>query len=349
MKRSPLHTAYESAQASMTEVNGWETPMEFPMGSEKEQELACNGAGLLDLCWADTVVLQGPDARRFCNGMFTNNIKAMQPGEGNRSAMCDAKGRVLGLLDIYCTDTDQFEGVLEGVDAEWFEGRYEMYIVFDDVEMNVSSEEPWVLSLQGPTSESILQAIGLPTPEQNGHHILSDSGIRVMKKDRTGLGGFDLLLSNDSIARIHGELLAAGASPLGHTAFEALRIRHGRARWPVDGNEKSLVHELAINEEVCNFNKGCYLGQEIINRIDVKGQVAKKIMKMVIDGTELPPKGATVLLNEKAVGVITSTAHSNGQSLALAVLRKKAWEPGLSLVVQSEEQVWKGELNNASD
>jgi folate-binding protein YgfZ len=163
------------------------------------------------------------------------------------------------------------------------------------------------------------------------------------------LGGFDLLLPTEAIVQIHADLLAAGASPIGQTAFDALRIRHGRARWPVDGNEKTLVHELAINEEVCNFNKGCYLGQEVINRIDVKGQVAKKIMTLVIDGPELPPKGAEVRLEDKAVGIITSTAHSDGQSLALAVLRKKAWAPGLSLVVQAEEQVWKGELHSVPD
>ena len=349
MKTGPLHDVHEAAQASMTEINGWATPLEFPLGAASEETLACEGAGLLDLCSADTVVLKGPDARRFCNGMFTNNIRTLQPGEGNRSAMCDAKGRVLGLLDVYCTGPDQFDGVLEGVDAEWFEGRYEMYIVFDDVEMEVSAQEPWVLTLQGPKAESILQSVGLPTPEQNGQHILSDSGIRVMKKDRTGLGGFDLLLPSDAIIKTHADLLAAGASPLGHTAFDALRIRHGRARWPVDGNEKSLVHELAINEEVCNFNKGCYLGQEVINRIDVKGQIAKKIMPLIIEGTELPPLGAEVVLDDKTVGFITSTAHSNGQALALAVLRKKAWESGLSLVIQAEEKVWKGQLNNTLD
>jgi folate-binding protein YgfZ len=349
MKQGPLHTAHESAKASIAEVDGWAIPLEFSDGAAVEETNACNGAGLMDLCATGTVVLEGPDARRFCNGMFTNNIRAMQPGEGNRSAMCDDRGRVQGLLDLYCTGPDRFEGVLEGVDTAWFEGRYEMYIVFDDVEMEVSAQAPWLLSLQGPKAESILQSIGLPTPEEPGHHTLSDSGIRIMKKDRTGLGGFDLLLSTEAVVQTHADLLAAGASPLGHTAFNALRIRHGRARWPVDGNEKTLVHELAINEEVCNFNKGCYLGQEVINRIDVKGQVAKKIMTMVIEGSELPPTGAEVLLGDKAIGMITSTAHSNGQSLALAVLRKKAWEPGLDLVVQAEEQVWKGELHTIAD
>jgi folate-binding protein YgfZ len=348
MKQGPLHAVHESANAVFTDINGWSLPAHYGDTPANEEQQARAGAGLIDLCSTATIVLEGPDARRFCNGMFTNNIRGLEPGEGNRSAMCDDRGRVQGLLDIYCTGPDRFEGVLEGVEADWFEGRYEMYIVFDDVEMSVSAEAPWLLSVQGPEAAKVLSAAGLPTPEQAGHHMTSDSGIRVMNKDRTGLGGFDLLISADVIVETCAALRTAGASPLGHQAFDAIRISHGRAQWPVDGNEKSLVHELAINEEVCDFNKGCYLGQEVINRIDVKGQVAKRLTKIILDGDGLPPKGAEVLFEDQAVGTVTSAAHSCGQTLALAVLRKKAWGPGQALVIQSTDGTWTGQITPTS-
>ena len=259
--------------------------------------------------------------------------------------MWDDRGLVQGLLDLYCTGEDHFMGVLEGVTAAWFEQRYEMYIVFDDVEMSVSEKAPWVWSVQGPCATELLQAAGLPTPAVPGQHIQSDGGLRVANKDRSGLGGFDLILSDDDVRPITTRLFEVGAVPMGHVALEALRIGHGRARWPTDGGDKSLVHELAINEEVCNFNKGCYLGQEIINRIDVKGQVNKKLMRIVLDNEGTVPIGSEVFLDDKRVGKVSSAALSEGRSVALAVLRKAAWVTGTTLLIETEGGQLRGQVD----
>ena len=128
--------------------------------------------------------------------------------------------------------------------------------------------------------------------------------------------------------------MEAGATWMGHRALEALRISGGRARWPIDGGEKTMVHELAINEEVCNFNKGCYLGQEVINRIDVKGQVNKRLSLIVVDAPTDIPIGAVVTLDGSKVGVVSSATRSNGRGLALAVLWKTAWEAGTEIQVE---------------
>ena len=103
-----------------------------------------------------------------------------------------------------------------------------------------------------------------------------------------------------------------------------------------------MVHELAINEEVCNFNKGCYLGQEVINRIDVKGQIVKRLSKITLDGDALPPGGSSVFFGDDSVGTISSTARSGGQCIALAVLRKAAWEAGTSLRIDTGTEVLSG-------
>ena len=163
--------------------------------------------------------------------------------------------------------------------------------------MDMEHSRPWI--------EDILPAAGLPTPMEPGHHIQSESGSLVANKDRSGLGGFDLVVPEECVHTVTTSLYEAGASPMGHTALEALRIGNGRARWPTDGNEKSFVHELAINEEVCNFNKGCYLGQEIINRIDVKGQVNKRLTRIVVHDASAVPIGSGVLLGEKQVGTVS--------------------------------------------
>ena len=339
---SPLNL---EQQASVTgEVDGAPVVLTMSSTSREVAEMQA-GAGVADLSHVHTVRLCGPDARRFANGMFTNNIRDMKPGESIRSAMCDDRGRVQGLIDVLCTAEDAFDGILEGVTAEWFEARYGLYIVFDDVEMEVFEADPWVLTVQGPQTMDILAAAGLPRPA-TGHHVRTDSGILVTHKDRTGLGGVDLLIPSARLSSTYQALVDAGAFPVGFLALEHLRIGHGRPRWPVDGTEKSMIHELRIDREVCSFNKGCYLGQEVINRVDVKGQVNKMIHRILVDAPpdELP--GAPVHLGEEQVGTITSAAPTDHGTVGLAVLRKSAWTNGQAVKIALPSGTVEGEVQS---
>jgi folate-binding protein YgfZ len=246
-------------------------------------------------------------------------------------------------LDLYCTGDDAFMGVLEGVTVEWFEQRYERYIVFDDVQMEVFADSPWVLSLQGPSAGGILKTLGLPVPpEDHGHAVISAQAgpgeVRICRKDRTGVGGFDLLLPDEAVCPTWAALCHAGAVPMGSEGMDTARIVAGRAQWPTDGTDKSLVHELRIDGEVCNFNKGCYLGQEVINRIDVKGQVAKRLTGLVLEEDALPPVGAEVMLNDAVVGRVSSATRHEGRVVALAVLRRAAWDPDHQVQIAAGER-----------
>ncbi len=323
MSESPLKSLHVEAAASFIEIDGTSIPSRFD-SADKEAARARAGACITDLAHIGTASLEGPDARRFSNGMFTNNIRDLQEGSCNRSAMCDDRGRVQGLIDVYCTRDDRFDIVLEGVTPDWFEERYGLYIVFDDVEMNVSGNGPWILSVQGPDSAEILAKAGLPMP-QAGLHITTDTGVRVARKDRTGLGGFDLIVPTEAAESTWTALINAGAAPMGHDAMEILRIRAGMPQWPADGTEKTLVHELGLEKEVCNFNNGCYLGQEVINRVDVTGQDNKRLERIVM-APSAGHTGAAVQIGDDTVGTISSITHGAENSVALAVLRKAAWD-----------------------
>jgi folate-binding protein YgfZ len=134
-------------------------------------------------------------------------------------------------------------------------------------------------------------------------------------------------------------LRGAGAVPVGEEAQEVLRIEAGLARWPVDMGERSLVHELRMVEHYCAFDKGCYIGQEVINRIDVMGQVNKKLygLQLGIDG--IPPSGAEVLLGDTVVGTVCSGAREGSRVRVLAILRKAAWKDGLEVQIRAGERV----------
>jgi tRNA-modifying protein YgfZ len=337
MNRSPLFARHVSAGAALAEQDGFMVAISHGEAEAGPAGVRA-GAAVVDLAHVQLLTLTSDDARRWANGMFTNNIKRLQPGRGNRNAMCDDRGRVQGLLDLYCVRDDHFVVVLDGVDADWFGQRYKMFLILDDIEVDELAGEATLLSVQGPAAASALEAAGLPTPEVDRAHVLDDAtGVRVARRDRTGLGGFDLIVPVDRVEAIWDALAAAGARPFGLETLDALRIRAGRVAWPQDGTDKSMVHELGLNEEVCAFDKGCYVGQEVINRIDVKGLINKRLAGLVVEGDAVPPQGADVWLGDKAVGTISSATAADGAVRALAVLRKSAWDAGTPVVIRAAD------------
>ena len=127
-------------------------------------------------------------------------------------------------------------------------------------------------------------------------------------------------------------MTAAGALPIGTQTLDAARVLAGRAQWPEDGTDKSMVHELRYNEDVCAFDKGCYVGQEVINRIDVKGAINKRLTGILLD--QPVPVGAEATGEDgKVVGRVTSVAVIGDQIFGLGVLRKTHWEPGAAITV----------------
>ena len=303
-------------------------------GSDQELRHAQQSAGICQLDKVEHFLLTAPDVRRWCNGMFTNNIRKLRPGQGNRSAICDDRGRVQGLADLYCLDEQLFLCVLDGVDQTWFESRFGMFMMLDDIEAEDNPADV-LLSIQGPNSAQVLESMGLPCPEKPGV-LLCHEQLYICNKERSGLGGFDIFVPANQAAALWQQACNNGASPLGSTALDGLRILAGRARWPQDGTKKSMIHELAINEECCAFDKGCYVGQEIINRIDVKGLINKKLIRVTL--TAAAPIGSIISLNGKQVGSLSSLTVIEEKYFGLSVLKKSAWEPGTSLEVHNEEE-----------
>lgn len=279
--------------------------------------------------------LRGEEVRRWTNGMFTNNTRRLVPGQGNRHAWCSDRGRVEGVLDLYMTAEDTVVLVLEGVTPEAFAARFRMYLMLDDIELEDLSDpdegEPTaVWTLVGPETRAVLTAAGLGLPSDDHAHAVHD-GVRVLHRDRVGLGGAELLVPASRQDSLLKAILDAGATTSAPALLDALHIIAGRARWPVDGTEKSLVHELRLNEDCVAFDKGCYVGQEVINRLDVRGGVQKRLTQVALD--QPLPAGSPVQLDGKALGTLTSVATLDGRTVGLGVLRKAAWEPGTVLVV----------------
>jgi folate-binding protein YgfZ len=273
------------------------------------------------------VALKGKDVRRFANGMFTNNVQDLPVGQVQRSAMCDAKGRILGLLDLALPADDLAILVLEGMAAADFEAHYGKYVIMDDVEIEDRTARTRVFTLQGDGAADSLRAAGLPVPD--GY---SDG---IWRRDRGGRG-FDLLAASEpSIA----------AERVGVNSIEVLRVEAGKVRWPVDAPGRFLLQELGLRDEVCHFEKGCYVGQEIIHRVDVMGTLKRALAGVRADG---PLAGGDweVSVGGQVVGKLTSPVESPRHGwIGLAVLRKPHDEPGTAVQLVSGDRTVAGRVS----
>lgn len=301
--------------------------------SPDQLQAARAGATLFELP-LQAVILQADCLPRWINSMFTNKYSDVEPGQGRRSVIADDRGRVGGLVDWYRLSEERYLGVLEGMTVEAFLTRFQMYLVLEDIEPE-EVEDVDLLSLQGEGALAVVETAGLPLPEADHAHREGQDGLRVLRRDRSGAGGVDLLVPRSATAALRARLLAAGASEGDALLLEALRIQAGRAAWPKDGTDKSMVHELNLQGECVSFDKGCYLGQEVINRIERVGGVRKRLTRLTVDGPVA--EGATVFLGEEEVGRLSSAVQVGDQSLALATVRESAWAPGTVLRVRDGE------------
>jgi folate-binding protein YgfZ len=241
---------------------------------------------------------------------------------------------MLGLVELARTGEEAILVVLDGIAVATFADRYGKFIVLDDVEMDDLSAGRAVFHIGGPGASAVTEALGLGAIASGG--CASVGEIVALSRDRGAGAGVDLVVPADQAVATWEAARGAGAMPVGFDAMEWLRVSAGQARWPVDMGERALVHEMRLVESCCAFTKGCYVGQEVINRIDVMGQVNKKIFGLAMRENAIPPLEAEVRLGGEAVGVARSGARCGGRARVLALLRKAAWAPGTEVEVVAD-------------
>jgi folate-binding protein YgfZ len=277
-----------------------------------------------------TFLLSGENTRRWCNGMFSNNFRSMRPLQRHRSAICDDRGRVQGFLDAICTADDTFLCILDGISQADFSKRFQMYMILDDIEMDEIGTH--ISHLFGEQAVEWLTALNIPIPEEGMAVQHGDLWIQSRSRLR-GFIGFDILSATEDDAELQQlqARLHEQRPTMPHAELEDLRIQTNTPQFPQDFTDKSFIHDYDLQDEVCSFNKGCYVGQEIINRMDIKKLATKKLLRVNLTGTW--SIGDELQLDDKSVGSLTSI-NSTG-TIGLALLRKVAWESGTTLKLDS--------------
>lgn len=281
------------------------------MGYEALRE----AAAWIDLDGRGRFRARGEDRARLLHAMTTNHVEQLVPGQGCYAFFLNAQGRILGDVDLLCLD-DYF---LLDVEAEAHQALFEhldKFIIADDVTLEDARGDTCAIGVEGPGAPGLLQDIG---------------GIQG-PFTITGAAGGRLYAPAAEKAALIERLRAAGAVEATAAEAEAVRLEHFRPRYGGDITAKYLVHETQMLRGV-HFSKGCYLGQEIVERVRSRGQVHRLLVPLYIDAAAPPAAGTPVLAGEAAVGETMSAAYSPalGRSIAFAYLRSEHARKGTIL------------------
>jgi aminomethyltransferase len=286
------------------------------------------GTGIYPLADAGWLRVTGDDRLRWLAGMLTNGIQQQEPGTGSYNFILSAQGRIQG--DCYAFVREQ-EVLLETTSEQVqpLQTLLDRFIIMDDVELADASAAWHGIGITGPKAAEILDSIGIPAGDLAPLTLRTLNGfeLTLIAAYSSTLPSFELWCNDATeAAAIRPALIAAGAAECGPEAVEAHRILSGTPRYGTDIRDKDLPQETAQTRAL-SFSKGCYIGQEIVERIRSRGTVHRTFTGFLIEG-ELPTAGTALDLDGKPVGEITSAAaipFKRGEKrLALGYIRREA-------------------------
>lgn len=290
--------------------------------------------GLYDLSGRAKIAVTGSDRVRWINGMVTNNVRDLAPGHGVYAFLLNAQGRIQADLYVFQrgesllvdTERQQREKVLQ---------LFDRYIIADDVEIADISDKLAALGLTGPESRHVLERACIAAPDLK-HLRFADVAwkektVTLLHAGEEVRESWQVWIAPEHAGELWDALLKAGARPTGTTALNLFRISRGIPQFGVDIRERDLPAETGQTRAL-NFTKGCYLGQEIVERIRSRGAVHRKFTAFAVEDT-LPEPGTKIVAAEKEVGEITSSAilplPGGDRPVALGYLRREAAEKDL--------------------
>jgi folate-binding protein YgfZ len=290
-----------------------------------------SGAGLVDLAMREVLEASGPPRQKFLQGMLSQDVLGRRPGQGCRAALMNAKGAVQALVRVL---VDEHVVLLEtDFDRLLLQGTLEHHRVAAPVRF--AARPTAVLALLGPAAPDVLGAAGIaapPTePEAHAAFAIAGSPVRLVRAGDLPGGGFVLHVAKESAAGVWEALCAAGARPVGMDVLDTLRIEAVRPWWGSDVTEENLLHETGLVGECHSPTKGCYLGQEVVARLEARGGHVNKSLRGLRLQAPVGP-GAPLTVDGKEVGRVTTAAVSPRLGpVALAYVHRNHFAAGTAV------------------
>ena len=336
MKRTALGALHAARGAQWREYQGWEIPAVYS-SLRQEYEALQEGVGLIDLSWRSRLLITGRDRRSWLHGQVTQEINGLEEGRGAYATILTPQGRMVADMRVYALPDALLADVPSGNEPPIAE-YLDRFLIMERAEIEDVSESWAQLSLQGPLSPCALTPVLGPELAGLAYWAIAPAQFEgtqlyVARVPHCGEDGFDLFVPSDRAAALWSALCEHRAAFAVHSVgWEALNVRRLEAGIPWWGEEldDTLVPLEARLEHAISLHKGCYVGQEIIARIDARGHVNNLLAGFYVEGERLPERGTEIHHGGKRVGKVRTALHSLrlARPVALGYLRRELQEPG---------------------
>jgi len=268
----------------------------------------------------------GPDGAEYLQGQLTNDVEALEPGDGQYAALLDRKGHMQADMRVLRPAAEEILVETEAAALAAALRHLTMYSIGRDVQVGDASAERAFISLIGPRAAEIAGTPPLPEFANEATKLASVDVVAVGTRD-----GIDILFPAAERERVIATLTDAGAVEVSPEAVEILRVEAGVPRFGAEMDAGTMPAEAAIVEDAVSFTKGCYIGQETVARLHYKGKPNRHLRGLKLSGAAAP--GAALRLGEKEVGTLGGAVVSPALGpIGLAIVRREA-EPGTELAV----------------
>ncbi len=299
--------------------------------------------GITDLSDRGKISLSGKEHIKFMQGMLTNDVSSLEPGRGVHAAVLTVKGKMIADMNVYKDESCLFIDTEPGLNTTLYDlfTKYRLSYKADIVD---DTETYCLVSMHGKYVEQLLEKFVGDNVELSDllSFTIKDTShglLMITKVNRTGESGYDIYVNADKKHELLSELLDIGEEyrikTFGKEVLDTLRIEAGIPVYGVDMDENTIPIEAGLWDAL-NFEKGCYVGQEVIARIKWRGHVNWHLLGFVLEGKSIPDRDDKILVGDKVVGRITSSALSPllRKPIALGYIRREFSEPDTSVSIE---------------
>ena len=347
---TPLAALHEQSGAKMGAWFGCALPDSFG-DWQREYWFAHKSVALIDKNYRCYLSFTGPDRVRYLNAILTNNIKDLQPAHGNVSLLLNPQGHILAEIETYA----QHEGlfcVSYAMIRERLSETLDKYIIMDDVTLTDDTQRFGTLALEGPAAAQIvsdLTGVDLHSLAELARQEARTGTIpfTIIRRSPGRFAGAEFLVERTHLQALwqilQEKTKAAAGGPIGYAALSALRLEQNIPWFSYDFGEKQIPHEAALENSHISYTKGCYTGQEIVERVRSRGQVNRRRVGLRFSGETVPASGDVLASDGKEAGFVTRAAFSPALSSAIGMgyVRKEnnspdskmEWQGGTATVI----------------
>ena len=329
---TPLAARHREAEAKMGAWFACALPDSFGDWRDEYRFLR-ETVGLVDKNYRIYITLSGPDRVRYLNAILTNNIKDLAPEHGILALLLNPQGHILAEIETHA-EPERLFCISHAMKRETLVPALRKYIIMDDVTLEDDTEKYATLGLEGPKAAAVVKQLTLAdlgemAELESMRAPLGQISCGVLRRSAGADAGAEFIVERANLMTLWRALEAAvkqnGGGPVGYTALNALRLEQGVPWYGYDFGEKQIPQEAGLENSHLSFTKGCYTGQEIVERVRSRGQV-NRVRTLLKFETEIPPaSGLGLLVDGSEIGYVTRSAFSPalGSAIAMGYVRRE--------------------------